>query len=157
MFQARSINRSPGDRYRLKMAARLSWVTRSRLKRTPCSVQGRTTSPKSSKSRIVTCRGVTWMVFNRIGSVQRATAPKPRNRTFPRNLIILECGGLPPLFIMRKVFYSATIPGTSLGGGLPRESGGKPSHSKGKKLESTILAAGGWDVKCGSAHRFLLE
>ena len=33
-------------------------------------------------------RGDTWTLFKKIGSVQRATAPKPRNKTFPRNLII---------------------------------------------------------------------
>ena len=37
---------------------------------------------------MVTFRGDTWTLFKKIGSVQRATAPKPRNRTFPRNLII---------------------------------------------------------------------
>ena len=37
-------------------------------------------------------RGDTWTLFKKIGSVQRATAPKPRNKTFPRNLIIVNSG-----------------------------------------------------------------
>ena len=35
-------------------------------------------------------RGDTWTLFKKIGSVQRATAPKPRNKTFPRNLMDCE-------------------------------------------------------------------
>src|SRR5262249_1865764 len=60
---------------------RFSGVTRCLTNVTPWASQGRRASSLGSKSRMVMWRGSTLTCLTRMGSVQRATAPKPTNNT----------------------------------------------------------------------------
>src|SRR5262245_32206199 len=89
MFHARSIRRSPAERYFPSNAPMLSGATRSRTNVTPLSIQGFRAASFGSNSMIVMRAGATSRCLSRIGSVQRATAPNPTNTIRCENVGIL--------------------------------------------------------------------
>ena len=95
MFHARSMSRSPADRYLPSTVPRLSGVTFSRTKFTPFLTHGARAASSGSKSMIVIFFGETLMWSRRIGRVQRATKPKPTKRMRLLNVTIVGRG--PPI------------------------------------------------------------
>src|SRR5215510_3751376 len=88
MFHARSMSRSPAERYWPSNLPRFSCVTRSLTKFKPCSVQDFRDASPGSKSTIVIRFGSTLMCLSKMGSVHRATAPKPTNKMRFENVSI---------------------------------------------------------------------
>ena len=73
------MRRSPVENAPSKLP-RFSGVTRSLTKVMPCSIQGFRAASFGSKSIIVIRLGSTLRCLSKMGSVQRATAPKPTNK-----------------------------------------------------------------------------
>ena len=88
MLHARSMINPPRPTYVDNSRGRFVGVTRSRTKRNPFAIQGRSASSRSAKSiTVMLCSG-TRTCFNSIGRVARATTPKPVITTLPSNLVI---------------------------------------------------------------------
>ena len=71
-----------------------SGVTRSLMKVMPCSIQGFRAASFGSKSMMVMRLGSILRCLIKMGSVQRATAPKPTSKTRFGNLTIVNSSPL---------------------------------------------------------------